>query len=174
MNRSRGLFVALAAALLSVGTASPAAAVPSPQDSSFLIGIHQANLYELASGALAAQRGTSDEVRRLGQQFVDDHTKLDAAVVAVADQTKVTLPKQPAPEQLDMLKELAAAPAGATFDQMWITRSIQTQNDSLQAARTELNFGFDPRVKELARQADDMLISHVTELTRADTQVNPG
>ncbi|MFC7240927.1 DUF4142 domain-containing protein [Catellatospora aurea] len=174
MNRSRGLFVLLAAAALAVGLASPAAAVPSPQDASFLIGIHQANLYEIAAGALAAQKGTSDEVRRLGQMMVDDHTKFDAAVVAVADQVKVTLPKQPAQEQLDSLKELAAAPAGGTFDQMWITRDIQTQGDSLQAARTELNYGFDPRVKELARQADDMFIAHTTELNRADAQVQTG
>lgn len=174
MNRSRGLFVVLASVVLALGAATPAAAVPSPQDASFLIGIHQANLYEIAAGALAAQKGSSDEVRRLGQLMVDDHTRLDAAVVAVADQVKVPLPKVAAPEQRDALKELAAAPAGATFDQMWITRDIQTQGESLQAARTELNYGFDPRVKELARQADDMLIAHITELNRADAEVNVG
>lgn len=174
MNRSRGLFVMLAAAVLAVGMARPAAAVPSAQDASFLIGIHQANLYEIAAGTLAAQKGASDEVRQLGQMMVDDHKLFDAAVVAVADQVKVALPNQPAAEQQDMLKELAAAPAGGTFDQMWITRDIQTQGESLQAARTELNFGFDPRVKDLARQADDMLIAHTTELNRADAAVNAG
>ncbi|WP_144120646.1 DUF4142 domain-containing protein [Catellatospora sichuanensis] len=174
MNRRRGLLVVLAAVVLAVGAAAPAAAVPSPQDASFLIGIHQANLYEIASGKLAAQKGASDEVRRLGQLITNDHTQLDAAVVAVADQVKVALPNQPAQEQQDLLKELAATPAGATFDQMWITREIETQGESLQAARTELNYGFDPRVKELARQADDVLIAHTTELNRADADVNVG
>ncbi|GAB4059102.1 DUF4142 domain-containing protein [Catellatospora paridis] len=172
MNRSRGLFVVLAAVVITIGAAAPAAAVPSPQDASFLIGIHQANLYEIAAGNLAAQKGTSDEVRRLGQLIAADHTQFDAAVVAVADQVKVTLPDKAAQEQQDVLKELAAMPSGASFDQMWITREIETQGESLQAARTELNFGFDPRVKELARQADDMLITHITELNHAD--VNAG
>lgn len=174
MNRSRGLFVMLAAAALAVGLASPAAAVPSPQDTSFLIGIHQANMYEIAAGKLAAQKGASDEVRRLGQTMVDDHTKFDAAVVSVADQVKVALPKEPAQEQLDILKELTSAPAGATFDRMWITREIQTQGESLQSARTELNYGFDERVKDLARQADDMFIAHTAELNRAAAEVNAG
>ncbi|MEU8079585.1 DUF4142 domain-containing protein [Catellatospora citrea] len=174
MNRSRGLFVVLATVVITLGAAAPAAAVPSPQDASFLIGIHQANLYEIAAGNLAAQKGASDEVRRLGQLIAEDHTRFDAAVVAVADQVKVALPKVSSPEQQDVLKELAAMPAGSSFDQMWITREIETQGESLQSARTELNFGFDPRVKELARQADDMLITHVTELNRADANVNAG
>ncbi|GAA1373751.1 DUF4142 domain-containing protein [Catellatospora chokoriensis] len=174
MNRSRGLFVVLATVVIALGAAAPAAAVPSPQDASFLIGIHQANLYEIAAGNLAAQKGTSDEVRRLGQLIAEDHTKFDAAVVAVADQVKVALPKVSSPERQDVLKELAAMPTGSSFDQMWITREIETQGESLQSARTELNFGFDPRVKELARQADDMLITHVTELNRADADVNAG
>ncbi|WP_155371298.1 DUF4142 domain-containing protein [Catellatospora vulcania] len=171
MNRRSGLFVVLAAAVIAIGAAAPAAAVPSAQDASFLVGIHQANLYEMAAGTLAAQKGASDEVRRLGQLMVDDHTRFDASVVAVADQVKVALPKQPAQEQQDLLKELAAAPAGASFDQMWITREIQTQGDSLQAARTELNYGYDPRVKDLARQADDMFIAHTNELNSADVNV---
>ncbi|GAA2403537.1 hypothetical protein Cme02nite_74680 [Catellatospora methionotrophica] len=173
MNRSRGLFVVLATVGILLGAAAPAAAVPSAQDASFLVGIHQANLYEIASGNLAAQKGTTDEVRRLGQLIAADHTRFDAAVVAVADQVKVALPDKPAQEQMDVLKELAAT-TGPTFDQVWITREIVTQGESLQAARTELNYGFDPRVKDLARQSDEMFMTHVNELHRVGAGVNVG
>lgn len=171
MKIIRGLVVVFAA-VLAVGVATPAAAVPSPQDMSYLVAAHQGNLAAIAAGDLAAQKGASQQVRDLGALFAADHAKLDADLAAVAAQVKVPLPAAPDQFQQSVLKELQDAPAGAVFDQMWITKQLRAQGDAQHAVSNELNFGYDERVKELARDADPILIAHNTELIRADADVN--
>ncbi|BCJ77459.1 hypothetical protein CS0771_70030 [Catellatospora sp. IY07-71] len=174
-HRNLGALHALAgalAALLALAWAAPAAAAPSPRDVSYLIATHQGNLYAIAAGKLAAQRGANEDVRRLGQTFVDDHTRLDAELRALAQQLKVPLTDQlDGPEQ-DELKALAAAPAGDAFDQMWITEQIEQQGELYEGINLELNYGYDERVKNLARDADDVILAHIGELNTVDREVS--
>lgn len=159
-------------ALLAVGLGTPAAAAPSPRDVSYLLATHQGNLYAIATGALAARSGTNEDVRRLGQTFVDDHTRLDAELKALAQQLKVPLTDElDAPEQ-DKLKAMTALPAGDAFDQMWITEQIEQQGQQYTAINLELNYGFDERVKNLARSADDVILAHIGELNQVDREVS--
>ncbi|MEV4415251.1 DUF4142 domain-containing protein [Catellatospora sp. NPDC049609] len=165
-------FVVTLAALVAVGVAAPASAAPSPRDISYLLATHQEYLSAIAAGALAAQRGEADEVRRLGQAFVDDHRRLDQELVALAGQLKVPLSDElDRPKQAE-LKALAEAPAGAGFDQLWITEQIEAQGQLYDGISHELNYGFDERVKNLARGADDVILAHIGELNRADAEVN--
>jgi predicted outer membrane protein len=167
----RALVIALVT-LVAVGVAAPAAAAPSPRDVSYLVTTHQDHLYAIAAGTLAAQRGTNPEVRRLGQQFVDDHRRLDAELVALAKQLNVPLTNELNDAQQAVLKELAAAPAGTAFDRLWITRQIEAQNEMYSSLHLELSYGYDPRVKNLARDASDVIREHIAALDHAATLVN--
>ncbi len=162
------------AALLALAWASPspAAAAPSPRDVSYLLATHQGNLYAIAAGALAAQRGTNEDVRRLGQTFVDDHTRLDAELTALAQQLQVPLTGELDSLDRDELKALAATPAGDAFDQMWITEQIEAQGRLYDGIGQELSYGYDERVKNLARDADDVILAHIGELNHLDREVS--
>jgi putative membrane protein len=85
-------------------TAGIAAAAPSSQDRAFLV-----------AGKAALQKSGNDVVRRHGQLFIRDHTRLDADLRKVADDLKVDLPSQPSAAQRATLASVSAK-SGSAFD----------------------------------------------------------
>src|ERR1700727_776792 len=63
------------------------------QDKMFLRKAAEGGIAEVKLGQLAAQKGSSDEVKTFGQKMVDDHTKLNLEMAHVADSMGVMLPK---------------------------------------------------------------------------------
>src|SRR3954469_2116417 len=89
----------------------PAAAYArsSPQDDSFLQQAHQFYVGEAGVCRLAADRGTSPDVRRWATQFALDHERLDQEVRQVAAALGVALPEPPDPEEQMAYSMLANA-----------------------------------------------------------------
>ena len=66
-----GLLAALVLVGLAPAAAAQAAAQPSTQDTQYLQAVHQVNLAEIVTGNLAQQKGQNQQVKDLGEQFVD-------------------------------------------------------------------------------------------------------
>ena len=63
------------------------------QDKMFLRSAAEGGIAEVKLGQLAAQKGSSDDVKAFGQKMVDDHTKLNLDIARIADSMGVMLPK---------------------------------------------------------------------------------
>lgn len=148
---------------LSVGSVS---AEPSDQDTAWLAAAHQSNLTEIAGGAAAVQRGTSETVRSLGQMFIDMHTQLDADLTAAATQLGVTLPDAPNAAQQESLARTEAQ-QGEAFDATWIAEQIAGHRTTLEATQLEIAQGSDATVVGLASAAAPVVQQHLSELERA-------
>lgn len=140
--------------------ATPAAAAPNAQDQQFLVGAHQANLAEIASGQAALAEATTPGVREMGQQLITDHQALDAQVTAVAQQLGVTLPDAPTPEQQAALAEVQAE-EGQDFDTAWLYLQIESHRATLALGEQELAGGAEQAVKDLATASAPVVQRHL-------------
>jgi len=124
--RRGGVAVALAVAALAL-LPTPARAddgVPTQMnaaDMTLLNGVRTAGLWEMPAGQMAAQKGSSQKVRQIGQMIADQHVQLDELVVAAANELGATIPSTPTAQQQGWLNEMQNA-KGAQFDQTFVTR----------------------------------------------------
>ena len=127
MNVLRRAALALTGAVGAlVLVAAPVTAAPNQVDQEFLVGAHQGNLTEIASGQAALEKATTPEVRTLGQMLITDHQALDAQVVAAAQALGVTLPGEPNEAQKATLARVSAQ-SGLEFDKAWIAAQIASR-----------------------------------------------
>ncbi|WP_422773969.1 DUF4142 domain-containing protein [Plantactinospora sp. WMMC1484] len=139
-------------------SATPSASL-SAQDRQFLQAIHQVNLFEIAAGNLAKQKGTNQEVKNLGGRFVTDHTQLDQKVQNVASAASFNLPNKMTNEQQAVINQLQNV-SGADFDTQWITSQLTAHTQAMQLVQAELTQGSDPSAKQVAQQAAPVLQAH--------------
>lgn len=164
------MFKRVAAALGVAGLLllQPAAAqaAPSDQDTAFLKSAHQSNLAEIAGGKLAQQKGASQEVKDLGERFVTDHTKLDAAVRETAEALGVDLPSTPNSKQQAVARRYAAT-SGDDFDALFVSTQMEAHMAAMAAGRTEIARGSDAQAKKVAQDAAPVIASHHDALSGA-------
>jgi putative membrane protein len=170
MSIARRLVVLVGAAALActfVGlTADVAAAAPSSQDRAFLVAAHQNNLTEIQAGRAALKKSSNDVVRRHGQLFITDHTRLDADLRAVAQQLNVSLPSQPNAKQRATLASVSAL-SGTAFDAAWLRSQLTGHRQAKADGQRELSQGSDGQVKGLARAAAPVIQMHLAMLQEA-------
>ncbi|MTK03740.1 DUF4142 domain-containing protein [Micromonospora sp. CP22] len=158
-----GLLAALVLVGVAPAAAAQAAAQPSEQDTQYLQAIHQTNLYEIAAGELAQEKGQNQQVKELGQQFVTDHTELDQSVQDLAGQLDVELPGEPTTDQQTALDQLNNA-SGEEFDRLWVTQGLAGHIQAIQATQTEISQGTEQQVVQLAQTALPVLQAHYDAL----------
>jgi putative membrane protein len=146
--------------------ASPAAAAPSDQDTTWMKAAHQSNLAEIAAGEAAQQSATTDDVKSLGAMFIQMHTQLDDSLKAAAQQLDVELPDGPTAQQEEQLAAVKAK-SGQEFDTAWIAQQIGSHSTTKAATQKELQAGSDEQVLELARTATPVVQQHLDELRSA-------
>lgn len=88
-------------------------------DRDLLIRVRLAGLWEIPAGELAQERGTTEEIRQIGQFIAEEHTELDARVREVAEALGVALPDQPHPDHQVFLQRLRDR-TGEEFDRAFI------------------------------------------------------
>jgi putative membrane protein len=110
----------------------------------------QTNLAEIITGKLAAQRGTTEEVRQVARMLVSDHQRALSKLEDVAHSVNVTLPTSPNPMQQRMAQEERNA-SDADFDQLYIHHQIMGHQLSIAQTRQEIQSGSNQQVVEFAK-----------------------
>ena len=87
----------------------------SSADQKFFEAAAQSDLAEIQTGELAQQKGSSDEVKKLGAMLVKDHTKSSADLKSLAAAKGVTLPTEPSAKQKKVAESLQKL-EGEKFD----------------------------------------------------------
>ena len=107
------------------------------QDRQALLRLAQADMAEIAAGKLAAQKGSSDEVKKFGQHMVDDHTMMLDEGKKIAQSKGVKPPAGPDQKHQAALKKLEGL-SGASFDKQYIDQMVKDHHEVLKLAqRTE-------------------------------------
>jgi predicted outer membrane protein len=129
------------------------ARLPQP-DRGFVVHVAATNQAAIRFGELAANRGSTVELRSLGREMVDTHTALSEQLRTSARTEGITLPPaQMTPRQQAMYEQLAML-AGPQFDQAFERAVIELQREAIANFENEIANG---RVSELAMLANQAL-----------------
>jgi putative membrane protein len=139
------------------------------QDKMFLRKAAEGGIAEVKLGQLAAQKGSSDDVKAFGQKMVDDHTKLNLEMARVADSMGVMLPKSMNKEdqaEYDKLNGLS----GNDFDIEYLSFMVKDHHKDLHEFRIEAASPTDPTLHDAVVKAQSVIHDHtvmVDKLARA-------
>jgi putative membrane protein len=139
------------------------------QDKMFLRKAAEGGIAEVKLGQLAAQKGSSDDVKAFGQKMVDDHTKLNLEIAQVADSMGVMLPKSMNKEDQAEYDKLNAL-SGNDFDIEYLTFMVKDHHKDLHEFRIEAASPADATLHNEVVKAQSIIHDHtvmVDKLARA-------
>jgi putative membrane protein len=173
----RALALSLAGALFTTGVAQaqtapaataakPATATAAPAkldrtDRKVLTELAQSNLGEIASARLALTKASNPDVKAYAQRMIDEHTKAQAEVQALAQAKGVELPKEPGVKHKAKGAMLEAL-SGDIFDRTYIKQSGRRDHRvTHEHLRDKLDKITDPDVKALATKMRPIVEAHL-------------
>jgi putative membrane protein len=174
MKISSITILSLAAALLPVAGFAQSIAKPSAfvgpvingsvstSDRRFVRGAAQGGMAEVELGKLAAEKGSTDEVKKFGQRMVDDHSKAGDQLKQIASEKGITVPQQLSAKDR-ALKDRLSKLSGEDFDKAYMSDMVKDHTQDVADFQRESNAGTDSDIKDFAAKTLPTLQDHLRQ-----------
>ncbi len=139
-------------------------------DGLFAAAASAAALCELASARLAAERGSTDEVKKFAVQMMNDHTKANQELMALAVASRMALPNTP-PITGQAEEAALAGLTGEKFDKCYIKGQLAAHIQAVGLFEAEAERGLDPQLKAWAAKTLPTLKHHLHEVKAMHDQM---
>lgn len=129
------------------------------KDKMFLRKAAEGGMAEVQLGQLAAQKGSSEQVKDFGQKMVTDHTKLNEKMQPIAEKMGVKPPSKLSKKdqkELDKLNTLS----GTDFDKEYLTYMVKDHHQDLMEFRSEMQATQDPTLKTAVTEGEHVIDEH--------------
>ena len=136
-------------------------------DRDFVSRVRLAGLWEMPAGTMAMQKGVSPRVREIGRIIAEQHVKLDQLDRVAATQLQLRLPSRPLPEQQGWVDEMRRA-RGTDFDRLFVDRLRAAHGAIFGAIATIRADTRNDVVRQLAQEANQFVMTHMTLLESTD------
>ncbi|MGQ4383469.1 DUF4142 domain-containing protein [Streptomyces sp. SAS_270] len=134
-------------------------------DRNFVVFVRAAGLWELPSGELAMNKGTTATVREAGRHLVIGHAALDASCRRIAPELNITIPNQPTPQQQGFLATLQSD-TGKQFDTD-LANILRVKHGSIFNTIAKIrSTTTNTLVRQLADQANDVVLDHIEQMEK--------
>jgi putative membrane protein len=163
MPLSRHLLSPLAATALVLAVLNAASAQQlSEGDREFITTAAEAGHAEVATGQTAAESENA-AVAAFGKQMVEEHSKMNDELAALAQKKGVT-----PPSSADLASQakttVTGALPGTTFDEQYVSSQLDDHQETLQLLQNEAKSGQDPELKAFAEKYVPVVQKHIAEL----------
>jgi putative membrane protein len=150
--------------------ANTAASMTTPSPDDFMKNAADGGMAEVEMGKLATKNAQDPEVKKFGQMMVDDHTKANTELKALAAKKNVTLPTDMGSYKgdVDDLSKLK----GADFDKEYVDHMVDDHEDDVAAFEKQANNGTDPDVKAFAAKTLPVLRKHLDAIKAIQAKMN--
>lgn len=118
-------------------------------DTDFAVDAADGGMLEVELGRLAQQKATSADVKKFAQMMVDDHSKANDELKALAAQKNISLPASLSEEKQKKLNDLNEK-SGADFDKDYIDFMVEDHEDDVEAFEKQAENGKDAELKSWA------------------------
>ena len=142
-------------------------------DARFAMKAAQGGMAEVQLGQLAAQKAGSPDVKAFGQQMVDDHSKANDQLKAVAAQENMTLPATPDPKDQALYTKLQGL-SGADFDKAYVKAMVKDHQEDIKEFQKEADKGKDAPIKNFASQTLPVLQQHLSKIQSIQSNMSGG
>ena len=128
-------------------------------DSAFMHTAAIGGMAEVELGKLGVANATSSDVKQFAQRMVDDHSKANDELKALAAQKNVTLPAQLDAKHKAVVDKLAKQ-KGAAFDAAYMSEMVNDHNTDVALFQKESKSGKDAETKAWAAKTLPTLQEH--------------
>ncbi len=132
----------------------------SAADQEFITEAAKGGMAEVKLGQLAQQRAASDEVKKFGQQMVDDHGKANDQLKQLAQSKSVTLPDSLDAKDQALYDKLSGL-NGMEFDHAYMAAMRKDHRKDVAEFRKESMKAQDPDLKNFATATLPVLETHL-------------
>jgi len=129
-------------------------------DQTFVTKAAQGGMAEVELGKLAAEKASSDTVKKFGQRMADDHSKANDELKKLAESKNITLPSTIGPEE-KALRDRLSKLSGAAFDQAYMKAMVNDHVKDVNEFKMESKSGKDPELKAWAAKTLPTLEEHL-------------
>jgi len=129
-------------------------------DHTFVMKAAEGGMAEVKLGQLAADKATSEDVKKFGQRMVSDHSKANDELKSLAQQKNITLPTDVNAKDkatYDRFSKLS----GAAFDRAYMQHMLADHRTDVNEFKKESTSGKDPEVKAWAGKTLPTLEEHL-------------
>ena len=147
----------------SVSFNAKGAGAVSPADRDFVIKVRLAGLWEVPASNMAQEKSDDPRIVAVGKSISAQHVLLDKLDRDVAKKLNIELPNQPNGDQQYWLSEMRNANS-TTFDQIYIDRLRAAHGKIFPAIATIRASTRNDSVRQLAQQANQFVMTHMTLL----------
>jgi putative membrane protein len=131
-------------------------------DKKFVHDAAEGGLAEVELGKLAAEKGSSENVKKFGQRMVDDHSRANDELKEIASAKGINLPTEVSAKD-KVLKERLSKLNGPSFDQAYMENMVKDHKKDVADFARESSAGGDTQVKQFAAKTLPTLKDHLKE-----------
>ena len=155
-----GIFSCVAAVSF-VSSPVHAADSNSAGDKTFVMKAAQGGMTEVQLGQLAADQGTSQDVKDFGAKMVTDHGKANDELKSIASSKGITLPDKLDAKHQAMVDKMNGLP-GTAFDKAYVDAMVAAHKKDDTLFTKEASSGQDADIKAFAAKTDEMVKMHLS------------
>ncbi len=148
---------------LGVALLAPLAHAASPTDEAFVAKVSQGGMFEVKLGQVAADQGSTQDVRDQGNTETHDHTLVGDKLKSIANGIGITFPDTLDAQFQDRLDKLRAL-SGSAFDSAYLRAMEDIHAKDGAAFAMEARKGSDPRLRAFAAETHRIVERHIGEL----------
>jgi putative membrane protein len=131
------------------------------KDAQFLVDAASINMEEIRLGELAQKNGTMADVKQLGREMQNDHSKALTGVKDLATKKSVTLPTDLPQDAYDSYKKLADKKQGADFDKEYCDMMVDGHKKAIDKFEKAAADGKDSDIRSWANSMLPSLRAHL-------------
>lgn len=140
-------------------------------DAAFAVRAAQGGLAEVKLGRLAAEKGSSADVKAFGQQMVDDHGKANEQLKSAAQSEGMTLPSDVNGKQQAMYDHLSKL-SGAEFDSAYVKDMVMDHGEDIKDFKKESQSGTDEPIRSFASQTLPVIQGHLDKIRAIEPKLS--
>lgn len=130
------------------------------KDTDFAVEAADGGMFEVQMGTLAQSNASSPEVKKFGQMMVDDHSKANDELKALASQKNISIPASLGEKHQKKYDDFAKK-KGAEFDKDYMELMVDDHQNDIDHFEKEANNGNDPDIKNWASSKLETLRHHL-------------
>jgi len=131
-------------------------------DRKFVKDAAQGGMAEVELGQLAAEKASSDDVKKFGQRMVDDHSKANEDLKQLATKKGVHVPQELSVKDKATKARLSKL-SGEQFDKAYMANMVRDHKKDVAEFKRETESAKDPDVKNFATSTLPTLEDHLKQ-----------
>ncbi len=145
----------------------------SSMDKKFVMEAAMGGMAEVEMGRLATEKASSSDVKSFGQRMVDDHTKANDELKALANQKGIMVPAELSPKDKAMKDQLSKL-SGDAFDRAYMKMMVKDHTKDVADFQKASSKGMDADVKGFASKTLPTLQEHLQMARDVNGKVSGG